>query len=122
MEHKWTNGIPGNGSYGDNGPSPYYDPPKGFSVFADVDTREEPYEFSQVVVWREDATGRLFAAADSGCSCPTPFSDLTVDGMAEIRKVADLDPLFDSLWGAGDSQRVGIFKAKVGSALASFGR
>lgn len=32
------------------------------------------YEFDMFVIWR-DATGQLYYAMDSGCSCPSPFED-----------------------------------------------
>lgn len=33
------------------------------------------YEFDMAVLWKHDATGRLFYGFDSGCSCPAPFED-----------------------------------------------
>lgn len=33
------------------------------------------YEFDMCVLWKHLATGRLFYAFDSGCSCPSPFEN-----------------------------------------------
>lgn len=33
----------------------------------------QPYEFDDVLVWEDLDTGEFYWAADSGCSCPTPF-------------------------------------------------
>lgn len=40
------------------------------------------YEFDLFIVWR-DASGGLRWASDSGCSCPTPFEDITLDDTAQ---------------------------------------
>jgi hypothetical protein len=40
------------------------------------------YDFNMFVVWR-DADGHFYAATDSGCSCPSPFEDLT---LAELKR------------------------------------
>lgn len=36
------------------------------------------YEFDEFIVWR-DTGGSLRWASDSGCSCPEPFGDVTLD-------------------------------------------
>jgi len=55
----------------------YYHPEKlGFEIIADVDIAEM-YSFNMLVVWREKATGKLYYALDSGCSCPSPFEWVT---------------------------------------------
>lgn len=71
-----------------------YDPEKfGCRVVAEYDTADS-YEFDTVKVWQHIETGRVFAAQDSGCSCPTPFEDLIwPTDFVEVRTVADLDPL-----------------------------
>lgn len=69
----------------------YYSPEKfGLAVIKDVEWRGESYEFCQTVVWK-DAEGHMYAASDSGCSCPEPFE--------AYRSVNDLDPVdtFDAL-------------------------
>ncbi len=34
------------------------------------------YSWTAVGVWRQDATGRLFYATDSGCSCSEPLDSI----------------------------------------------
>lgn len=53
--------------------------------FERVDVLDEPnlsYEFNTFLVLKHTASGRVFYAQDSGCSCPTPFEDyyFRVDG------------------------------------------
>lgn len=111
----WENGLPSPDA-DEYGSSPYYNPPEPLEVFADVDTREADYEFEQVVVWRDKVTGELLGAADSGCSCPTPFGSLTREEMKPIRVVEDLDSLFDAVT-PSYSQGVGLFREKIREAL-----
>lgn len=54
----------------------YYNP-EAYGLEA-VSTLEDPnasYSFDTVALWRRIADGKLFWAADSGCSCPTPFDE-----------------------------------------------
>lgn len=54
-----------------------YDPEKaGLTVVASMEDDDLSYAFDKFVVWRDEATGGLFYANDSGCSCPTPFEDI----------------------------------------------
>lgn len=65
----------------------------GCEVVGEYDTAGA-YEFSTVKVWRHIETGRVFAAYDSGCSCPIPFEGMTwPTDFVEVRTVACLDPL-----------------------------
>lgn len=57
-------------------PDVYYDPEKcGVTLVVMLDRPDLSYEFDMLGVWRDDATGRLGWASDSGCSCPSPFED-----------------------------------------------
>jgi len=103
----WREGISDEGGYARYGESPYYDPPAGWAILAEYDWAGS-YEFAQIVIWRNVDSGELRAAADTGCSCPTPFSDLTLDGMKILEETDDLRPLVDDLgdwrveWGGSD--------------------
>jgi len=56
----------------------YYNPEKhGLTVVAEIEYSSGEYEFDTRVVWR-DASGKLYTARDSGCSCPTPFEEVTM--------------------------------------------
>lgn len=61
--------------------NPYYDPAKlGLVILAQMDEPNLSYQFNQFVVWQHIASGRVFYAQDSGCSCPTPFEDFDFNG------------------------------------------
>lgn len=77
-------------------------------------------EFDWRAMWTLRATG---------CSCPTPFGDLTWDGMRSIREVDDLRPLVERANEYGDGPMwdgtdpgVADLKAKVHRALRDQGR
>jgi hypothetical protein len=40
------------------------------------------YEFDEFIVWR-DAAGAFLWASDSGCSCPAPFEDVTLQDLGK---------------------------------------
>jgi hypothetical protein len=69
----------------------YYHPEK--NGFENVVTLEDPnacYDFQTVIVVRELKSGKLYAAQDAGCSCPTPFEDhIFPTDFAEIQSVGD---------------------------------
>lgn len=71
----------------------YYNPAEaGFELLAEVEDRDVgSYEFDFAILLRDRETGKLYAAHDSGCSCPTPFEDVrTLGDLIEIRSVADV--------------------------------
>lgn len=76
--------------------------PEDNPAFEHVYTYEayhEPYEFDQLMVVREHATGDLYAAADSGCSCPIPFENHTFPtDYTLIRSWGDCKALLDSAY------------------------
>ena len=58
--------------------NPYYHPENlGLTTVATLEFSDLDYQFDTRVVWRHDATGKLYTARDAGCSCPTPFEDYT---------------------------------------------
>lgn len=62
--------------------NPYYHPVDfGLEVVGAVEWRDADYEFDLGVVWK-DEKGNFFYATDSGCSCPTPFDDMTMEDLA----------------------------------------
>lgn len=53
----------------------YYNPEKfGLTQIAQADEDDMSWKFNMFVVWKH-TDGRVFAASDSGCSCPSPFED-----------------------------------------------
>ena len=67
-------------------PNPYSDPEKCGLEIVEVHSDDTlSYEFDMIVLWRELATGKLYFASDSGCSCPSPFEN--------YHALSDLTPL-----------------------------
>lgn len=80
-------------------PDNVYDQPEkyGLIILAEIGDEAASYDFDDVVVWREDATGKLYWANDSGCSCPSPFENYgSVEDLTELRDVRELQRHFDS--------------------------
>lgn len=97
--------------------SPWNAPEKfGCRAVAELDTGGS-YEFDMVCVVQVIETGDVYAAQDSGCSCPTPFEDHTwPTDWTLIRKADDLDPLIALVY-KPDYSEVLTFKREVQEAL-----
>lgn len=55
----------------------YYNPGDfGLEVVGDIEWRDCYYEFDFTAVWKE-SRGKYWVGSDSGCSCPSPFEDIT---------------------------------------------
>lgn len=57
----------------------YYRPEKhGLELFGEVE-RQESYSFDKFVVWKrkDDIAPTWLYAEDSGCSCPSPYEDIS---------------------------------------------
>lgn len=55
--------------------NPYYNPENlGLTKIAEYEISIPSYSFDTIIVL-EDEHGSLYAAHDSGCSCPTPFEN-----------------------------------------------
>ena len=48
----------------------------GLEYVGDIEWDDEAYSFNMTGVWRDPASGQLYWADDSGCSCPSPFEDI----------------------------------------------
>jgi hypothetical protein len=76
---------------GYNIPDPYNQPERfGLTVVGDIEWSNYAYEFNMTVVWR-DSDGTVYWADDSGCSCPSPFEDVTTT--ADLNKGTKWDAL-----------------------------
>jgi len=53
----------------------YYDNIEGLTKIGELDELDLSYAYNTLLVFRHDATGRVFYAHDAGCSCPSPFED-----------------------------------------------
>lgn len=76
--------------------NPYYDPENCDVTL--LHTIKEPnmsYEFNMTIIVRDNPTGDIYVASDSGCSCPTPFERIGGLGdMTLIRNMRDFDTYF----------------------------
>lgn len=57
----------------------------------EVDLREPDYSFDLLAFWVRKRDGQILYAADSGCSCPSPFEDVTVGELKETTLAGVLD-------------------------------
>lgn len=58
--------------------NPYYSPEaSGLRTIGQVDWSDGDYQFAYTVVWQRIADGVFLYGEDSGCSCPSPFENLT---------------------------------------------
>lgn len=94
----------------------YYHPEKsGFEIVAVADAAGD-WEFDVILVLRDTATGQVYAAHDSGCSCPTPFEFTSRGDLLPVASVADVMAFASRVWpeddGYGDrdynGSRVGL--------------
>jgi len=66
--------------------NPYSNPEKcGLSLLATAE-EDEAYQFDIIALWKDIPTGRLFMAHDAGCSCPSPFENVT--GVSDLTEVS----------------------------------
>ena len=64
----------------------YYNPRDfGLEIVAEIEYSTGSYEFDTRVIWK-DEEGRLWTARDSGCSCPTPFENESLDTLERLVK------------------------------------
>jgi len=76
---------------GYNVPDPYNQPERfGLTVVGDIEWDNESCQFNMTMVWT-DADGYVYWADDSGCSCPSPFEDVTT--LADLSKGTKWDAL-----------------------------
>ena len=63
--------------------------PENYTIIADIEWDYESWSFNSTNVYRNDVTGELFYAEDSGCSCPMPFEDTTENDLTLITRPQD---------------------------------
>lgn len=101
-----------------NKPDVYHQPEEfGLTIVASA-ARYEDYGFDMFVVWR-DADGNLLYASDAGCSCPSPFEDVTsVDMLTRGNKFEAINALvsWSKSWD-DDSLKSGLSVADVTETL-----
>lgn len=71
--------------------NPYHQPERcGVELVATLED-DEAYAFDIVILIRDLETGGFYMAADSGCSCPTPFERLReLSDLTQVRTLEDV--------------------------------
>lgn len=69
----------------------YYSPEKfGLEQIGEVVWREPDYSFDFLVLWRRAETERFYFDEDSGCSCPSPFENATLESLTQVESLRAL--------------------------------
>ena len=69
---------------------PYYDAPDNLKHLVTLTNPDACYDFSDVILVKDTNDGKLYAAHDSGCSCPSPFEKhVFPTDFTEIRSTED---------------------------------
>ena len=90
-----------------------YDEPEKYGLrrVLELNDPDASYSFDMFVIWLRESDGQLFYGIDSGCSCPSPFED--VSGIEMLSQLGDMQSFERELVAWGKS----YFNAQ---ALASF--
>ncbi len=98
-------------------PNVYGSPEKfGLTPIDELELNDYSYEFDIVAVWKHGESGKIYLAADSGCSCPSPFEDFT--SLEELEEIVSMQPVRDAVKGATVApSQVQDFLRKVEAAI-----
>ncbi len=67
----------------------YYNPEEsGLKTVGEIDWSDGCYQFDLTVVWQRVSDGALLYGEDMGCSCPSPFEDMSVEDLT-VTSLAD---------------------------------
>ncbi len=94
----------------------YYNPEQyGMEIVVQLDDPDASYSFDMFVVWMRRSDGELFYGTDSGCSCPSPFENVT--GVEMLCQLGDMKSFERELtaWGSRyfDAQELASVVEKV---------
>lgn len=82
----------------------YYQPEAfGLTILDSIEYSGGSYEFDTRVVW-QNKLGQLFTARDSGCSCPTPFEDMSLETLEHL----DFDELRKEVLAESSREYAGV--------------
>lgn len=59
----------------------------GLEIVDSIDYSDGNYCFDYRVVWRRIEDGKLLSGRDSGCSCPSPFEDVSLKDLQEVESI-----------------------------------
>jgi hypothetical protein len=99
--------------------NPYSNPGKcGLEILGVLEDPGANYSFDTVVVWIDLATSDLYAARDSGCSCPSPFEEFHETGqLIRVQSWDDVEGLIQGGYVTYDSADRFVLRRKVESYL-----
>jgi hypothetical protein len=81
----------------------------GLEIVGTASWDADDYGFDFTVVWRDPASGEMFFATDSGCSCPIPFEDYrSRESLTPLERVQQLIDYTDSRLADGPDERVSV--------------
>jgi hypothetical protein len=87
----------------------YYDPDEyGLETFGEIDWSDGNYVFDLTVVWRRTADGVFLYADDSGCSCPSPFENTTVNDLNVVSGLEQFKETLQSRQQPGEDRSAAI--------------
>ena len=101
--------------------NPYYSPEKCGLEIVGTAEKEPDWDFSIVLVVKDKKSGKLFAAHDSGCSCPVPFENHR--SLADFTLITDpkqLDVLAENGYGIKHDELQSL-KRKISRRLRNNG-
>ena len=67
-----------------------YDTPERFGLVnvGTMDLDDQPWQFNMLLVQFHPETNKFYVSQDSGCSCPSPFEDITtLDGIKPMTEI-----------------------------------
>jgi len=67
----------------------------GFIHIFECSQPDMSYEFNTYLVLKDIETSKFYGTGDSGCSCPTPFEDIT--RMSQLTRIESKERLMDEL-------------------------
>jgi len=77
---------------------PYYNAPDFLKHVYTIPDPNACYDFADVVIVRDSRDNKLYAAYDSGCSCPSPFEDHEFPtDFTELHSASELDDFIAGL-------------------------
>lgn len=96
----------------------YFNPEsRNCEIVAVLDEPNLSYEYATAIVLKEKESGKLYAAFDSGCSCPTPFENFrSLEDFTPINSEEDFN-MFISGYRNFDNPDVFAARRKVREAL-----
>jgi hypothetical protein len=87
----------------------------GLEAFATIEWPVDDYGFNITAVWKQGDT--FLCATDSGCSCPTPFEDVTIDQLVTISSLDQFQEYCDQRGSGRTPQIVAILERMYQAGL-----